>query len=49
MAAGGIIVLAWLFSHLKIDAITKLFGWHFWDLVYNDSLWASVQTWSLHF
>jgi acetate kinase len=26
MAAGGIIVLAWLFSHLKIDAITKLFG-----------------------
>lgn len=26
MAAGGIIVLAWLFSHVKIEAITKLFG-----------------------
>lgn len=26
MAAGGIIVLAWLFSHIKIEAITKLFG-----------------------
>lgn len=26
MAAGGIIVLAWLASHLKVDALTKLFG-----------------------
>jgi len=26
MAAGGILVLAWLFSHLKIDMIAKIFG-----------------------
>jgi hypothetical protein len=26
MAAGGIIVLAWLLSHVKFDIITKLFG-----------------------
>lgn len=26
MAAGGIIVLAWLFSHINLDMIGKLFG-----------------------
>jgi len=26
MAGGAIVVLAWLFSHIKIDAVTKLFG-----------------------
>ena len=26
MAAGGIVVLAWLFSHIKIDAVSKLLG-----------------------
>lgn len=26
MAAGGILVLAWLFSHIKFDMIAKLFG-----------------------
>jgi hypothetical protein len=26
MAAGGIIVAAWLLSHIKFDIISKLFG-----------------------
>jgi acetate kinase len=26
MAAGAIVVLAWLFSHIKIEAVSKLFG-----------------------
>jgi len=26
MAAGAIVVLAWIFSHIKIDAISKLLG-----------------------